>query len=277
MPNTTITIIKNIKNLPIIMLLSISLASCTSTETKEPVQSAVPISRTKTEPNLKDASELNTQLAIGYIQRQQYKPAKDKLLKSIEQNPENLVAYKTLAYLYALLGLTEEAEEKYQEALDIKPDDSDLLNSYGAYLCTIGKFDEAQEKLKQSYSNPFYESKYLAESNAGSCYVKQQEYKKAEALLRKSLRVDSKLPGSLISMAEVGVKTERYLMARAYIQRYHAVKSATPESLWIQIQAEKALGAKDHYLKYARQLINDFPDSDEAGWVEAEARNEQFR
>ena len=277
MPKITITIIKNFKHLPIIMLLSFSLASCTTTETKEPKQSAVPISRTKTEPNLKDASELNTQLAIGYIQRQQYKPAKDKLLKSIEQNPENLVAYKTLAYLYALLGLTEEAEEKYQEALDIKPDDSDLLNSYGAFLCTVGKYDEAQEKLKQSYSNPFYESKYLAESNAGSCYIKQQEYKKAEALLRKSLRVDPKLPGSLISMAEIGVKTERYLMARAYIQRYHAVKSPTPESLWIQIQAEKALGAKDHYIKYARQLINDFPDSDEAGWVEAEARNEQFR
>ena len=87
------------------MMLCISLASCTTTETKEQKQSVVPISRTKTEPNLKDASELNTQLAIGYIQRQQYKPAKDKLLKSIEQNPDNLVAYKTLAYLYALLGL----------------------------------------------------------------------------------------------------------------------------------------------------------------------------
>ena len=277
MPNITITIIKNFTKLPIIMLLTIGLASCTTTETKEPQQSVVPISRTKSEPNLKDASELNTQLAIGYIQRQQYKSAKDKLLKSIEQNPENLVAYKTLAYLYALLGLTEEAEEKYQEALEIKPDDSDLLNSYGAFLCTVGKYDEAQEKLRQSYSNPFYESKYLAESNAGSCYIEQQEYKKAEALLRKSLRVDPKLPGSLISMAEIGVKTERYLMARAYIQRYHAVKSPTPESLWIQIQAEKALGDKDHYIKYARQLINDFPDSDEAGWVEAEARNEQFR
>ena len=131
------------------MMLCISLASCTTTETKEPKQSAVPISRTKTEPNLKDASELNTQLAIGYIQRQQYKPAKDKLLKSIEQNPDNLVAYKTLAYLYALLGLPEEAEEKYQEALGIKPDDSDLLNSYGAFLCSIGKLDEAHEKLKQ--------------------------------------------------------------------------------------------------------------------------------
>jgi hypothetical protein len=30
-------------------------------------------------------------------------------------------------------------------------------------------------------------------------------------------------------------------------------------------------------MKYARQLINDFPDSNEAGWVEAQARNEQLR
>jgi hypothetical protein len=30
-------------------------------------------------------------------------------------------------------------------------------------------------------------------------------------------------------------------------------------------------------MKYARQLIQDFPDSDQAGWVEAEARSEQFR
>ena len=86
-----------------------------------------------------------------------------------------------------------------------------------------------------------------------------------------------KLPGSLLSMADVGVKTERYMMARAYIQRYHDVKKASADSLWIQIQAEKDLGDKKHYLQYARQLIRDFPDSDEAGWVEAQARNEQIR
>ena len=67
------------------------------------------------------------------------------------------------------------------------------------------------------------------------------------------------------------------MMARAYIQRYHDVKSPSAESLWLQIQAEKALGDEKHYMKYARQLIKNFPDSDEAGWVEAQARNEQFR
>jgi type IV pilus assembly protein PilF len=250
-------------------LLCLVLVACaTSTE---------PVKRKTSEPNLKEAAELNTQLAVGYIQRKQYKPAKEKLEKAIKQDPDYFKAYKTMAYLFALLGLTEEAKKKYSEALELKPDDPDLLNSYGAFLCNSGKYDEAQKYLKTAYSNPFYEARYIAESNAGSCFIKQNKYKKAEALLRKSLRVDSALPGSLISMAEIGFKTERYLMARAYIQRYHDVRAASAESLWIQIQAERALGAEKHYMKYARQLINDFPDSDEAGWVEAQAKNEQFR
>lgn len=257
------------------MLLTAILAGCTTTDDKSVIKTIK--TQKSTEPNLKEAAELNTQLAIGYIQRQQYKPARDKLEKAIEQDSDYLPAYKTLAYLYALLGLPEKAEEKYQEALNLKPDDADLSNSYGAFLCSLGKYDEAQERFQVSYSDPFYESLYLAESNAGSCYIKQGEYKKAEALLRKSLRKEPKLPGSLISMAEVGIKTERYLMARAYIQRYHSVVQASAESLWIQVQAEKNLGAKDHYLKYARQLIQEFPDSDEAGWVEAQARSEQLR
>ena len=253
-----------------IICITFSLIACETT-------TALQTTKQTTKPNLREAAELNTSLAIGYIERKEYKIARDKLEKSIEQNPDYLPAYKTLAYLYALLGLSDKAEEQYQEALDLKPSDPDLSNSYGAFLCSLGKYDEAQKYLRVAYSDPFYESIYLAESNAGSCYIKQGEYKKAEALLRKSLRVHPELPGSLISMAEVGVKTERYLMARAYVQRYHAVKPATAESLWIQVQAERSLGAKDHYIKYARQLLKNFPDSDEAGWVEAQARSENFR
>ena len=270
--STRLTIIK--KAFIAILSASVLVACTTTTTTTDTFGNTKEVN---SEPNLTEAAELNTQLAVGYIQRKQYKPARDKLEKAIEQDPDYLPAYKTLAYLYALLGQTEKAEEKYKEALDLKPDDADLSNSYGAFLCSLGKYDDAQERFEVAYSDPFYESLYLAESNAGSCYVKQGEYKKAEALLRKSLREQPKLPGSLISMAEVGLKTERYLMARAYIQRYHAVKPASAESLWIQAQAEKSLGAKDHYLKYARQLVNDFPDSDEAGWIEAQARSEQLR
>jgi len=266
---------KKIINAISVACIALSLVACETT-------TSLQTTKIKSEANLSEAAEINVQLAVGYIGRKEYKIARDKLERAIEQNPDYLPAYKTLAYLYALLGLSEKAEEMYQEALDLKPEDPDLSNSYvsnsyGAFLCSLGKYDEAQKRLRVAYSDPFFESIYLAESNAGSCYIKQGEYKQAESLLRKSLRVEPNLPGSLISMAEVGIKTERYLMARAYIQRYHAVKPASAESLWIQVLAEKNLGAKDHYIKYARQLLKDFPDSDEAGWVEAQARSEKLR
>ena len=96
-------------------ICALLLAACTTTTT---VTEDTAPGKTVSKVNLKEASEINTQLGVGYIQRQQYKAAKEKLEKAIEQNPNNVIAYKTLAYLYALLGLTDEADKKYEEALE---------------------------------------------------------------------------------------------------------------------------------------------------------------
>ena len=260
-------IIKTIISRVIFCVLIVLLASCAS-EPKKPQKEG---------PDLKSAAKLNIQLAIGYIQRNQMEDAKEKLLKAIEQDKDNTDAYRTLAYLYSQLGMNTEAIEQYQKAIDIKSNDAELHNSYGAFLCKIGRIDEALEEFKFAYTHPFYETPYIAYANAGTCLLKQGEYVQAEAMLRKALRTDPNLSGALISMADLGIKTKQYLTARAYIQRYHVNNKPNPESLWIQVQAEKSLGDKDHYLKYARQLISDFPDSDEASWAEEQARNEQLR
>ncbi len=254
----------------VVFFLLAYLAGCAGMQAAEVAQETA-------QANLKDASQINVELGVGYIKRRQYNIARGKLEKAIKQNPGNANAYKNLAYLYSILGLKDKAIKEYEKALDLKPHDSDLLNFYGAFLCSVNKVDKALVMFKQAYSDPFYRSAYLAESNAGSCYIKQKKYKEAEVLLRRSLRVQPKLPSSLLSMADIGIKTGRYLMARAYIERYLALRKPTPASLWIQFQAEKALGSKEYYMKYARQLIRDFPDSNEAGWVEAKMRHEQFR
>jgi Tfp pilus assembly protein PilF len=51
------------------------------------------------EPDLKQASALNVQLAIGYIDREQLGIAQEKLDKAIEQDPQSIDAYTTMAYL----------------------------------------------------------------------------------------------------------------------------------------------------------------------------------
>ena len=235
------------------------------------------VRRAKSETDLKSASELNVQLGVGYLKREQYEVAQEKLYKAIEQDPNNVEAYTTIAVLMMKLNQMSEAENYYLEAIDIKEKDPVLRNSYGTYLCKVGRIDEALEEFQLAYTNPFYDTPYLAYSNAGTCMLQAGDYKKAEVYLRKALRKQPKLPGALFSMADLGVKTQKYLMARAYSQRYHAVAKPSADSLWIQVQAERALGATKHYRKYAKQILNDFPDSIEAGWVEELGDSDRIR
>ena len=255
----------------IILIITITgLSACTSKE-------EMVVDKKVSEPDLKQASALNVQLAIGYIDREQLGIAQEKLDKAIEQDPKSIDAYTTMAYLKRKVNELEQAEKYYLEALDIKSTDPNIHNNYGGLLCQMGRYDDALKEIRLAYEDPFYETPYLAFANAGTCLLDKGDYKEAEKMLRKALRDQPNYAGALISMAEIGVKTEKYLMARAYIQRYHAVARPTAESLWLQIQSEKALGAEEHYLKYARRLLKDFPDSDEAGMLEEMARNERIR
>lgn len=257
----------------IILIITITgLSACTSKQ-ETVIDRKIKI----TEPDLKQASALNVQLALGYIEREQLSVAQEKLDKAIEQDPDNIDAYTSLAYLKRKVNEFEKAEDYYLEALDINSKDPNVHNNYGGLLCQMGRYDEALEEIKLAYENPFYETPYLAYANAGTCLLDKGDYQQAEKMLRKVLRDQPNYASALLSMAEIGIKTERYLMARAYIQRYHAIARPSAESLWLQIQSEKALGAQDHYLKYARKLLKDFPDSDEAGMLEEMARNERIR
>jgi type IV pilus assembly protein PilF len=255
----------------IILIITITGLSACSTKDEMVVDKKV------SEPDLQQASALNVQLAIGYIDRDQLGIAQDKLDKAIEQDPKNIDAYTTMAYLKRKVKELEQAEKYYLEALDIKSTNPNIHNNYGGLLCQMGRYDDALKEIRLAYEDPFYETPYLAYANAGTCLLDKGDYKEAEKMLRKALRDQPNYAGALISMAEIGVKTEKYLMARAYIQRYHAVAKPNAESLWLQIQSEKALGAEEHYLKYARRLLKDFPDSDEAGMLEEMARNDRIR
>jgi len=229
------------------------------------------------EPDLEQAAALNVQLALGYIERQQLGVAQEKLEKAVEQDPDNIDAYTTMAYMKRIINEFDAAEDYYLKALDIESNDPNIHNNYGGLLCQMGRYEDALKEIKLAYEDPFYETRYLAYANAGTCMLDLGEYKQAEKMLRKALRDHPRYAGALLSMAEVGVKSEQFLMARAYIQRYHAVASTSAESLWLQVQAEKALGAEKHYRKYARQLLQQYPDSDEAGKLEEMARNERIR
>lgn len=256
----------NIKTGFLFLAIIFSLSGCASNAKKD-----------KEASNLKQASITNVQLGVGYFKRGQYEVAQQKLLKAIEFDSNNVDAYTTMAYLLTQINKMDEAEDYYQDALDIKGDDPELHNSYGTYLCRVGRLDDAMAEFKKAYTNPFYKIAYLAYSNAGTCLLQAEKYPEAEKMLRHALKIQPKLSGALISMSELSIKKKNFMSARAYIQRYHAINKPSAESLWLQIQTERALGAKDLYQKYEKQMLDEFADSEQAVLVKELADRDRNR
>ena len=50
----------------------------------------------------------------------------------------------TAALVYDRLGEDKKADEHYAAALRLKPDDPDMLNNYGVYLCRKDKPNEGK-------------------------------------------------------------------------------------------------------------------------------------
>ncbi|MDH5423863.1 MAG: type IV pilus biogenesis/stability protein PilW [Gammaproteobacteria bacterium] len=219
----------------------------------------------KHETDFVKASQINVQLGAEYLARNKLNLAKDKLEKALEQNPDNALAHSTMALLLENVGQHEDVIEHYEEAMSLDPSNSDIKNNYGTYLCNQSRFDEAQKLFKMAINDPYYRTHTVALVNAGQCAMNNSRYDLAERYLRKALRKNPKLAKALYSMALLGIKSKKYLMTRAYIQRYHDVARHSAESLWVQIRAEKALGDTVHMSKLIQTLNIKFPDSNEAG------------
>ena len=222
--------------------------------------------KSKEKAESEEAARVNVELASGYIQRGMLDVAEQKLLKAMEVDDEYVPAYTTMAILMDLKGDPVEAQSYYLEALDIDHRNPELLNNYGTFLCKNEKVAEALEQFEKVLRNQFYEKPEKAHANLGYCIMRSEtpDYKKAEKHLRQALKRNPNMPSALLAMGELGIDTGKYLMTRAFMQRYHEVSRPSSLSLWYQLQAEQALGDQEYFLKYSRQLLKQFPDSEEA-------------
>lgn len=218
-------------------------------------------------PNLKKAAEINIQLGAAYLSQNKLQLAKDKLTKALDQDSDNALAHSTMALLLEKVGQLEEVDAHYEEAIELAPTNSDINNNYGTFLCNQSRYAEAKIQFSKALNDPYYKTPIVALINAGKCELKNNQYKMAESYLRKALRINPKSASALYFMGELGIQTKRFLMSRAYMQRYHAIANNSPKSLWVQIQAEKALGDREAVDKLKQIMNKKFPDSDEAGMM----------
>ncbi len=217
----------------------------------------------RTSPATNEIAIANLRLGTAYMENGDYEKSLNKLTKALQADPNYYATLNVLGVLHQRMGEDQQAEKYFQRSLRSRSNAPKTLNNYGQFLCSKGRLEEAEEAFDKAANNPLYASPEIANSNAGTCAMRDQRYDVAEIYFRKALKQNPYVATALVQMAEINVVQGNFLSARGYIQRYSEIKKHTAKSLWLGIQAENELGDHDTLASYALLLKNNFPDSEE--------------
>lgn len=209
-------------------------------------------------------AEINAELGLNYLRQGNVDIAIEKLKRAQEQDPKLAATYHYYGLLYQRLSSWDLADQNFKHALELAPHDAAIQNNYGAFLCDRGRYREAEKLFLEAARSPEYKRSYEAYENAGLCVERIPDRKKAEQYFRRALEINPVLPTSLFNMAQMSFDEGEYLKARAFLQRYHAVVSPSPQTLFLAVRVERALDDTAAAERFSRQLSSDFPKSEEA-------------
>lgn len=245
-----------------VALLALLSGCVTVNSTGTRIEKAAPAPRS--EPNLREAARINTDLGITYAREGNYDVALDKFTRALGQDANYAPAHAGVAFIYSQRGDNEKAQTHYERALQLQPDDPMTRNNYGVFLCSIKRYKDAEKLLLQAANSPSYREPERAYANLGACAQRVPDLDKAEQYYREALNRRAELPEALRQMASILLEKKDYSRAKIFLQRYEKVGDASAATLWLGAQIEYALGDEAAASAYQRRLRVEFPDSEES-------------
>ncbi len=210
--------------------------------------------------NPEQAANIYADLGLQYMQQGNLDLALIKLGRSLEIDENHKQANHYIAELYKQMGDTEMAEQYYKKAVKLEPDNPNILNNYGAFLCSQGHFEKSEGYILRAVKTPRYRTPELAYENLALCALATKNIEKAESYFRQSLAINPSLPNPLYQMALIQFDKNDYLRARAFIERLHNVGYTRP-SLQLAIKVEQAQGDSAAVGRYISLLKEKYPEA----------------
>jgi type IV pilus assembly protein PilF len=253
---------------PLVIAVALALAACAS---KAPApQAQTPPSGPDTTPvksqeaTPQQRAKIRTDLAAGYYQRGQMDVALEELGNAKALDPGYPKIYDIYGLVYAMLGERAKAEESFRQALALAPDDSNIRENWGAFLCGTGRPREAMPEFEQVMKDPLYKTPEIVLINAGKCSAALGDSKNAEEYLRRALTVSPGNPIAAYNLALIAYRDQRMGEARAWMRPVMQQASPPPAALYLGLCIERKRGDADAARSYESQLRNRWPESPEA-------------
>ena len=223
------------------------------------------IDRIDTRQDVDEGAKINIQLGQAYLSQGKLDMAMDKLKKGIQLAPNNPDGHTVIAVLYEQLGNTVMAGKHYTEARKLAPESGMTANNLGRFLCAQNQFAKADELFLSAMMDPFYKSPETALLNRGSCAMSAGKLDVADESLRLALERSPNMPDALYQSAALALQRKEPMRARAFLERYLGVAQISPQALAFAMEIEEAGGDKRAVARYRERLLQEFPESAEAG------------
>lgn len=216
--------------------------------------------RKMVDEDTKEAAELQVKLGRGYMEQGKLEIAMERLQRALQLDPRNVDAHTVMAVLNERISRPEHAETYYRKAERLAPDNGDVNNNLGAFLCGRGKYGEADIYFAKALDDPFYRTPIAALTNAGVCAKEGGQRAKAEEYFRRVLSLQPDNATALFEMTRMSYLNNDAMRARAFLQRLEAGTVADPRVLDLGERIESRLGDVVAARRYANRLQNEFPD-----------------
>jgi type IV pilus assembly protein PilF len=212
----------------------------------------------------RNRAKLHTELASLYYGSGNFGVALEELRIAQSADSGYAPAYGMLGLVYMQLKENGRAEESFERALRLSPNDADINHNYGWFLCQTGREPASIKYFLHAIRNPLYPTPWRSYSAAGVCTMKSDaKSKDAEAFFERALRLEPDEPAALLHLGQIRYRQGNVGEARKLVARHNKLVNPSAESLWLAVRIERKLGERLQEQAFANQLRRRFPDSPE--------------
>jgi len=148
------------------------------------------VSQSSVDFNKQQAAKARVELALGYLQQEDFVQAKLNLDKAFEHDERYYLVHSALAHFYQLQGDTEKAKQAYLQAIKLDDKQGDVYNNFGAFLCGQGEFEQAYLQFNAALAAPNYYHQADTYENMALCAFAGKQTDVYQQALEKLRQVD---------------------------------------------------------------------------------------
>ena len=149
--------------------------------TGQPPQGSGVGDATMTVADPQSRAKIHTELGALYFQAGSAAIALEHLAMALQIDSRHYPANSVRGLVYASLREYGKAESDFARALSLAPNDPEVNNNYGWFLCDTGKERQSIQYFERALRDPLYETPDRAYTNAGNCLLKAGDLDQAQS------------------------------------------------------------------------------------------------